>query len=266
MNSVYIDSAVSASPIYIGPNNANSVIIGNANCKTTLVGGVKCNNYDRNNTAQELLIGQSVTGPDTAGNVIRIGENVTTGVIAIGNGNNQNGRITIGGSGMLARTIVIGSPTPEALPISSIEINGNVTLQRPLILQSAANYVAPTADIMLGGITAGTFDTPDTSFNANKNIATLTVTKGTYMIYINFEAQYTTLPTTNYVTLVAGTALPIPLIILGPSQAMLTGQVAFFGSVVIPITRAGTIILRYNVAGGTITALINRNYYAVRIA
>ena len=38
MNSVYIDSAVPSSPIYLGPNNASSVIIGNANCTTTLVG------------------------------------------------------------------------------------------------------------------------------------------------------------------------------------------------------------------------------------
>lgn len=38
MNSVYIDSAVPSSPIYLAPNNASSVIIGNANCTTTLVG------------------------------------------------------------------------------------------------------------------------------------------------------------------------------------------------------------------------------------
>jgi len=39
MNSVYIDSAVAASPIYIGPTNANSVIIGNTNsANTTLLG------------------------------------------------------------------------------------------------------------------------------------------------------------------------------------------------------------------------------------
>jgi FtsZ-binding cell division protein ZapB len=39
MNSVYIDSAVAASPIYIGPTNANSIIIGNANStNTTLLG------------------------------------------------------------------------------------------------------------------------------------------------------------------------------------------------------------------------------------
>lgn len=38
MNSVYIDSAVPSSPIYLGPNNASSVIIGNANASTTING------------------------------------------------------------------------------------------------------------------------------------------------------------------------------------------------------------------------------------
>jgi hypothetical protein len=40
MNSVYIDSAVAASPIYIGPTNANSVIIGNATAPTTVNGAL----------------------------------------------------------------------------------------------------------------------------------------------------------------------------------------------------------------------------------
>ena len=38
MNSVYIDSAVAASPIYLGPTNANAVNIGNANCSTNVNG------------------------------------------------------------------------------------------------------------------------------------------------------------------------------------------------------------------------------------
>jgi len=38
MNSVCIDSAVAATPIYIGPNNASSVVIGNANCSTNING------------------------------------------------------------------------------------------------------------------------------------------------------------------------------------------------------------------------------------
>lgn len=186
MNSVYIDSAVAASPIYIGPTNANSVIIGNTNAITTLVGGVKCNNYDKNNTAQELLIGQSVTGPSGDGHVIRIGENVTTGVIAIGNGNYQNGRITIGGSGNLARTIVIGSPTPAAMPISSIELNGKVTLQRSLILQPAANYVAPSLNTELGfsltTVLASAISLGTTTSTTEILSASASIPIGTYMI------------------------------------------------------------------------------------
>ena len=43
MNSVYIDSAVAATPIYIGPNNASSVVIGNANA-TTIIQGLPIGN------------------------------------------------------------------------------------------------------------------------------------------------------------------------------------------------------------------------------
>ena len=49
MNSVYIDSATPATPIYIGPNNASSVVIGNANATTTVsINGIT--NIARNTT------------------------------------------------------------------------------------------------------------------------------------------------------------------------------------------------------------------------
>lgn len=40
MNSVYIDSAIAATPIYIGPTNASSVVIGNTNCSTIVNGSL----------------------------------------------------------------------------------------------------------------------------------------------------------------------------------------------------------------------------------
>jgi hypothetical protein len=104
-----------------------------------ITGTMYCNNYDRSNTASGLLIGNTITGGTN--HVIRIGENITTGSIAIGNGNSQNGTISIGSSGNSARTITIGSGAATAS--SPIILNGNVSLNRPLTLPTT--YVAPTS-------------------------------------------------------------------------------------------------------------------------
>ena len=160
-------------------------------------------------------------------------------------------------------------------PFRTLDVSGNgrftqgltcgpLTLNNNITLQPTSNYVEPSSNTMLGGITAGSF--PDISFNSTRSIATLTIIeKGTYIIYFNFEARYSTLPTINYINFVGGTALPVPSVIIGPSAVMGTGQIAFFGSVVIAITTVGTLLLKYNISG-TITSMLNRNYYAVRIA
>ncbi len=80
--------------------------------------GIKCNSYDTNDTATDFHIGSSVSGK-----IIRIGENIGTGQIVIGNGLDQNGSISIATSGGSARTITIGS---SAASSSTITLNGNV--------------------------------------------------------------------------------------------------------------------------------------------
>lgn len=176
--------------------------------------------------------------------------------------------VASGGSSSVGQGTIDIEALTLTLTTPTINANGNLIMGtgRNITLQPATGYVAPTADTMLGGITAGTFSTPASAFSATKNIASIVVVKGTYTFYINFEANYTVLPTTNYVNMLSVTALPAPTIILGPSQAMIAGQVAFFGSVVITITTAGTLVLRYNVAGGTINSITTPIFYAVRIA
>lgn len=84
MNSVYIDSAVAASPIYIGPTNANSVIIGNTNSRTTIQG------LPFNSFAGQPLVGYNVsTG---------VNANIPTGIeiaSTVENNTNQGGRAYI---------------------------------------------------------------------------------------------------------------------------------------------------------------------------
>ena len=83
---------------------------------------IRCNIYDTNDTGAELQIGPSVAG---SGKYIRIGENIGAGIIAIGNGVDQNGTISIGTSGVSARTITIGSSA--AASNSDINLYGKVT-------------------------------------------------------------------------------------------------------------------------------------------
>jgi hypothetical protein len=158
---------------------------------------------------------------------------------------------------------VIGSPTSAAMPISSIEINGNVTLQRPLILQSAANYVAPTSDIMLGGITNGTYPTYTFPITTSTTLATITLVKATYMVYFAFQLDCAP-PSTSYITL-TGTAVGqnsnyrfgITTIVSGSNYGL-------SGSFPVSITTAGTIVLTLNFAG-SITGLNVKIFQAVRI-
>lgn len=80
MNSVYIDSAVASSPIYIGPNNASSVIIGNAN-STTTIQGLPMGNF----------VGQHLVGYNTSNG---LNANIPTGIefgSAVLNNTNQGG-------------------------------------------------------------------------------------------------------------------------------------------------------------------------------
>ena len=72
MNSVYIDSSVSATPIYIGPNNASVVILGNTNCPIIANGLLNASNLSTrmlNLTNGRGEIGQVLTSGGSAGSV-----------------------------------------------------------------------------------------------------------------------------------------------------------------------------------------------------
>jgi hypothetical protein len=83
------------------------------------------------------------------------------------------------------------------------------------------------------------------------------------MVYFSFQANYTTLPTANYVTL-GGTSVGAPAFICGAST-LTTGAIGFTGSFPISVTTAGTLTLIYNITGTVNTLTINM-YRAVRIA
>lgn len=127
MNSVYIDSAVAATPIYIGPTNATSVVIGNANSNTNINGLLNANISTSNidvAPAGTLNIGSSITTGS-----LTIGQgNVTTGSIYIGAGNGglHTGPIVIGTTGTgatgTATTIQGGTTTIESSPGGTINI------------------------------------------------------------------------------------------------------------------------------------------------
>ena len=138
MNSVYIDSAVAASPIYIGPTNANAVTIGNATSNTFVNGlfnaNISTSSVDVASTGT-LNIGSSLTT-----GTLSIGQgNITTGSIYIGagNGNLHTGPITIGTTGtattIQGATMVVDSSSDGTINIGSsqtavgsgINIGGN---------------------------------------------------------------------------------------------------------------------------------------------
>ena len=109
----------------------------------TATGGIKGNSYDINILSpSELAFGASVTN-----DVVRIAEGMTTGQVLIGNGASCNGSVYIMTSGTSARSIGIGSTTAT----TTINLNGNVTLQKPLILGTI-----PTVNTQLGFSQDGT--------------------------------------------------------------------------------------------------------------
>jgi hypothetical protein len=188
--------------------------------------------------------------PNSYTTAVNIGSGSTTGAITIGNVSNTTN-----------------------LNSGKINVVGDLTMGtgKNITLQPASSYVEPTANTMLGGITVGTFSALSASINGTTTIASLTLTKGTYIVYVNFEVAYTGTFTTNYITFDStGTVAPRPSTFeVGASQIITTTpttQITFCGSVAVSFTTAGTLILKYNLAGATVSALNNRNYYAVRIA
>lgn len=284
----------------------SSIVFPNRNNASMTDYGYICYRDDRNNsesyqnTRSRLEIG--VENNTSSGNAVNYDDalilNKNGGNVGIGtvnpfytldvNGNSRiDGIVGIGqglpiytldvnGTTRISGNVGIGTiPSAYTLDVNgtayfngTTTINGNITMGtgKNIILQPSASYVTPSGDTMLGGITLGTYLTPTSNFSSTKTIATLPVVKGTFMIFVNFEANFTTFPTTNYVNFTVTTAAPNPTIVLGPSQPMPAGKVAYFGAVAITFTTAGTLNLQYNVGGGTINTITTTNFYSLRIA
>jgi hypothetical protein len=122
-------------------------------------------------------------------------------------------------------------------------------------------------DILLGGGTAGTFTTPLVAFSGNKAVATITVPRtGTYVFAYNFQVNYTTLPTTNYITL-SGTSTGYATIayVGGLSSVVSGSNSSMNGSFVIFVEIAGTVVLNYNIVG-TVNSLTSTSLRCNRIS
>jgi hypothetical protein len=200
--------------------------------------------------------------------IVQVGNKQTTsaGVLNLGCSTAGNVRvdapINLGTDSTMTGVITIGSSNATQ---STVVKNADVRMgtAKNITLQPTAGYAVPTADTMLGGITTGTFSTPASSFSANKDIATISLVKGTYMVFFSFQANYATLPTTNYITL-SGTSVGTPTVIFG-NTSVVAGAIAFHGSFPASISTAGTLILLYNIVG-TINNITIPSYRAVRIA
>lgn len=209
-------------------------------------------------------------GTSNACNTNIMNGSTTSGTCNIMTGATSSGSVNIA-SGSGSSTVSISSGTTTGTltlgnSANTVNVNGSLTMGtgKNITLQdTTTSYTAPTADTMLGGITVGSFTTPASSFSGNKEVATISLVKGTYMVFFSFQANYTVLPTANYITLL-GTALPLPTIIVGAST-LATGAIGFTGSFPISVTTAGTVTLNYNITG-TINTLSINFYKAVRIA
>jgi hypothetical protein len=200
--------------------------------------------------------------------VIQIGNKQTTSAGSLNIGCSTAGNIrveapiNIGTDSTMTGLINIGSSNAtQSTLIKNADVRMGVG--KSIVLQDTTSYTAPTADTMLGGITLGSFSTPSSSFSANKDVATITLVKGTYMVFFSFQANYTVLPTTNYITL-GGTAVGAPSFIAGAST-LTSGALGILGSFPASITTGGTILLTYNITG-TINTLTVTSYRAVRIS
>ncbi len=204
MNSVYIDSAVAASPIYIGPTNASSIIIGNNKCTTIIGQSLNLANPNfgvtivGNSSGGQLIVNGDTSGPyasDTGQLIItgnaapkyRLGFMVDTSL--------NRASIQAGVSGTAIMPISL-NPNGGNLgigkygPTQSLDVNGNIALSGNIVLQPATNYVAPSSITQLGGYVEVPF-TSNLTFTTTSQrftIATLTIgTPGVYLIHYSFR-------------------------------------------------------------------------------
>lgn len=276
MNSVYIDSAVAASPIYIGPTNTNSVIIGNANATTTLVGTLNIGTV----TPNTVSIGKenSTTNLYGSTNLGLVTSGTKPSYIEVGSGGG-NAVIDFRSSGLFdvdfdSRIISTGGTSAFGegklnYYAASHVFNGNVSMNAGsnITLQPATGYVAPTADTMLGGITNGTMTLPTFPITSSTNLATMTLGKGTYLVFFGFQIDGN--PSQCWIETI-GTALPalnsIPSSYRFGNSVLITGNnLQISGSFPYSITTAGTIVLILQLVG-TVTNIPVYKFQAVRIA
>lgn len=263
MNSVYIDSSVASSPIYLGPTNASSVIIGNANC-STFVNGTSFGSDGAIN-----LIGYNVS-PTTSNASKPTGIEVKSSV----DGNtNQSAKAQvdfhtnqIGTTEYDARIMASGGSAVTATNQQAIlnyyarshVFNGNVSMNpgSNITLQPSSGYVPPTPLTMLGGVTSGT--TITTTAAASQTISSITLSAGVYIVAFKVHVTYVgAFSTLNY---------SFNTVTYGHSPVLGTLATTTAGTTV--ITTAGTYSLVMTHAGATTVAVTPASSFltAVRIA
>jgi len=273
-------NSINSSNILIGPYPVSGVFsnmnVINASITTAAISNLSSTNINVLNASMTyvnvsgFLINPLPTNPTfTSINTTSIDVDAN-GVLLLGN---QNARaVYIGssgtrnvinniGTGSGSGTINIGNDT------NSIALYGSVTLAKPLTLQPTTGYVAPSADTMLGGITDGTINLPTFPITSSVNIATMTLGKGTYLIFFGFQIDGN--PGQCWIEL-TGTALPtlnsIPNSYRFGNSVLITGaNLQISGSFPYSITTGGTIVLRIQLVG-TVTNIPVYKYQAVRIA
>ena len=209
--------------------------------------------------ATNIAIG---VGSTSSINILNGGGATTGGSVNIANGTLQTTTVNIA-SGTGTGAVTIGNSA------NTVQVNGNLTLGigRNITLQPTANYVAPTANTMLGGITEGTFTLPAFPCIATADVATITLIKATYILF--FALQIDGNPSQCWIEL-KGTALPslssIPSSYRFGNSVLISGQnLEIAGSFPYSVTTAGTVVLRL-ILQGTVTNIPVYKYQAVRIA
>lgn len=160
MNVVYIDSALAASPIYIGPNNASSVTIGNTNC-TTIIGqslNLANPNFGNpiggNTSGGQLLVNGDTNGPyasDTGQFIItgnsapkyRLGFMVDTSF------NRTSIQAGVSGTAIIPISLNPGGGNigiGKYDPTQALDVNGNIALSGNIVLSGTI----PTLNTHLG--------------------------------------------------------------------------------------------------------------------
>jgi hypothetical protein len=265
--SVAIGSGTTSGAVTIGNSlnttsiNSNNILMNSTSGYTNIYGGT---NVARNtgtvaNTYIEMFSGSPNAIIDFhSGGVVN---------------NDFDSRITsFGGSSSTDPAVNNGKALLELLA-STVQIAGTLQMTegKNIILQPTAGYLAPTANTMLGGITDGTFTLPTFPLTTSTNIATISLVKATYIIFISFQLD-TGSPTHCWINFEGGTALPAlnpsgsTSYRFGNSTLVVGANLQISGSFPYSCTTAGTVIAKLHFSGGSISSIPIRQFQAMRIA